>query len=116
MTNILLKHIPNALTLFRLVIIVPFLLFLFKHEYVYAFYTFFLAGISDCLDGWSARYFGWQSYFGSFLDPMADKLLVAASFISLAILGVLPWWLVILVFLRDFSIAVGVLAWYWFIN
>ncbi|MDI1352337.1 MAG: CDP-alcohol phosphatidyltransferase family protein [bacterium] len=112
----ILKHIPNALTLFRLGLIVPFLMYLFYHEYTNAFYTFFLAGFTDGLDGWLARYFHWQSFFGSFVDPLADKLLVASSFISLALIGSLPWWLVILVFLRDLTISLGVLIWYWFIQ
>lgn len=112
----ILKHIPNALTLFRLGLIVPFLMYLFHHEYVNAFYTFILAGFTDGLDGWLARYFHWQSFFGSFVDPLADKLLVASSFISLALIGSLPWWLVILVFVRDLSISLGVLAWYWLIQ
>lgn len=111
-----LKHLPNALTLFRLGLIVPFLMYLYHHEYVQAFYTFILAGITDGLDGWLARYFNWQSLFGSFVDPLADKLLVASSFISLAFIGLLPWWLVTLVFLRDFTISMGVLGWYWFIQ
>ncbi|HRD70741.1 MAG TPA: CDP-alcohol phosphatidyltransferase family protein [Legionella sp.] len=112
----ILKHIPNALTLFRLGLIVPFLMFLYHHQYVSAFYTFILAGFTDGLDGWLARHYHWQSFFGSFVDPLADKLLVASSFISLALIGSLPWWLVILVFLRDFTISLGVVAWYWFIQ
>ncbi len=112
----ILKHIPNALTLFRLGLIVPFLMYLFDHEYVNAFYTFILAGFTDGLDGWLARHFQWQSFFGSFVDPMADKLLVASSFISLALIGSLPWWLVILVFLRDLTISMGVLVWYWLVQ
>lgn len=112
----ILKHIPNALTLIRLGLIIPFVLYLFEAQYQAAFYIFILAGLSDGLDGWLARHFHWQSFFGSFVDPMADKLLVAASFISLALLGSLPWWLVVLVFLRDFTISMGVLAWYWFIR
>lgn len=112
----ILKHIPNALTLIRLGLIVPFLMYLYHHEYAYAFYTFIIAGFTDGLDGWLARHFHWQSTFGSFVDPMADKLLVASSFISLALIGSLPWWLVILVFLRDLSISIGVLVWYWCIQ
>lgn len=112
----ILKHIPNALTLFRLILIAPFLVFLYHQEYQYAFYTFILAGFTDGLDGWLARYFGWKSFFGSFVDPLADKLLVASSFISLALIGSLPWWLVIIVFLRDLSISFGIIAWYWFIK
>lgn len=109
----ILKHIPNALTLFRLVLIAPFLMLLYHQEYVNAFYLFALAGITDGLDGWLARYFYWQSPLGSFIDPLADKLLVASSFISLALIGELPWWLVILVFLRDLTISIGVMLWYW---
>lgn len=112
----ILKHIPNALTVLRLGLIAPFLIFLYQHEYVEAFYTFIIAGCTDGLDGFLARHFHWQSSFGSFVDPMADKLLVACSFISLALIGSLPWWLVILVFLRDFSISVGVLVWYFGIH
>lgn len=112
----ILKQLPNALTLFRLGLIVPFLIFLYSHEYVNSFYTFMLAGLTDGLDGFLARRFHWQSFFGSFVDPLADKLLIASSFISLALLGVLPWWLVALVFLRDFTISMGVLAWYHFIR
>jgi cardiolipin synthase len=92
------------------------LIYLYHHEYTAAFYTFFIAGFTDGLDGWLARFFNWQSPFGSFVDPMADKLLVASSFISLALIGSLPWWLVILVFLRDLCISIGVLVWYWFIQ
>lgn len=112
----ILKNIPNALTLLRLVLIIPFVLYLSDHQYTEAFYVFILAGLTDGLDGWLARYFHWQSFFGSFVDPIADKLLVASSFIALALLGSLPWWLVILVFLRDLTISMGVIAWYWFIR
>ncbi len=112
----ILKQIPNALTLFRLVLIVPFLGFLYQHQYFYAFYFFALAGFTDGLDGWIARIFDCQSLFGSFIDPLADKLLIASSFISLALLGELPWWLVVLVFLRDLTISLGVMAWYWFVQ
>lgn len=112
----MLRHIPNALTLSRLLLIGPFLVFLYQQAYVYAFYVFFIAGITDGLDGWLARQFHWQSTFGSFIDPLADKLLIASSFISLALIGQLPCWLVILVFLRDFTISFGIIAWFWFIQ
>lgn len=112
----ILRHIPNVLTLIRLALIAPFLVFLYQQDYVNAFYIFILAGFTDGLDGWLARHFHWQSLFGSFIDPLADKLLIASSFISLALIGILPWWLVLLVFLRDMTISFGVVAWYWFIQ
>lgn len=112
----ILRHIPNALTLIRLALIAPFLVSLYQQQYINAFYIFVFAGCTDGLDGLLARYFNWQSFFGSFTDPLADKLLIAASFISLALIGILPWWLVALVFLRDLTISFGVVAWYWFIQ
>ena len=112
----MMKYIPNTLTLIRLAMIAPFLVFLYHHEYVQAFYIFILAGCTDGLDGLLARHFHWQSLFGSFIDPLADKLLIASSFISLALIGMLPWWLVMLVFLRDLTISLGVLAWYWLVQ
>lgn len=110
------RQIPNALTLTRLLLIAPFLVFLYQQKYVTAFYVFLFAGFTDALDGWLARLCHWQSSFGTFVDPMADKLLIAASFISLAFIGKLPWWLVVLVFLRDLTISFGVIAWYRFIQ
>ncbi|RUQ89989.1 CDP-alcohol phosphatidyltransferase family protein [Legionella septentrionalis] len=112
----ILQYIPNALTIARLVLIAPFLVFLYQQEYDGAFYIFLSAGLTDGLDGWLARHFRWQSKFGSFIDPLADKLLIASSFISLALIGKLTWWLVALVFLRDLTISFGVLAWYWLIQ
>nr|WP_232048548.1 CDP-alcohol phosphatidyltransferase family protein [Legionella adelaidensis] len=97
-------------------LIAPFLYFLYQKEYIFSFYIFLSAGITDGLDGWLARHFHWQSWLGSFLDPLADKLLIASSFISLALIGKLPWWLVLLVFLRDLTISLGVLAWYWLVQ
>ena len=112
----LLTFIPNALTLFRLILIGPFLLFFYQQNYIDAFYLFLLAGFTDALDGWMARYFNWQSPLGSFIDPLADKLLVASSFISLALINQLPWWLVVLVFMRDLTISTGVVAWYYLVQ
>ncbi len=100
----------------RILLIVPFLIFLYQQQYVNSFYIFMLAGFTDGLDGWLARNFNCQSSFGTFLDPVADKLLIASSFISLALINCIPWWLVMLVFLRDITISIGVLAWYWLIK
>lgn len=112
----ILKYLPNILTLSRLILILPFLYALGQHYYLTAFYLFLIAGLTDGLDGWIARRYQWQTALGSYLDPLADKLLVAASFISLGFLKVLPWWLVILVFLRDLTIITGVICWYFFIQ
>lgn len=112
----MLKHLPNALTFFRLILIIPFLYLLHQANYSSAFYVYVAAGITDALDGWLARYYSWQSRLGSFIDPLADKLLIALSFIALALLGRLPWWLVGLVFMRDLTISIGIISWYLFIK
>ena len=116
MTRDWLKHIPNLLTFIRLISILPFVCFLFKNQYDIAFYIFFISGLTDGFDGWLARHFHWQSWLGSIIDPMADKLLVSASFFSLALLNQLPWFVVILVIFRDITISVGVAAWIWVVR
>jgi cardiolipin synthase len=110
------KQIPNILTISRLILIFPFLYLLYTQSFTFAFYMFLGAGVTDGLDGWLARSFRWQSWLGSFLDPIADKLLIATSFISLALLEKLPWWLVILVFLRDITISLGAIAWFFLLD
>lgn len=110
------RYIPNILTLLRFFLIIPFLIFLYQKQYEAAFYAFFLAGLTDGFDGLLARRFGWQSVFGSFIDPLADKFLVASSFVALALLSILPWWLVVLVLLRDMTLLFGALAWLRFIR
>lgn len=78
-----------------------------------AFILIFIAGISDAFDGFLARAFKWQSTLGSFLDPLADKLLLGVIFISLAYKGIIPNWLVILVITRDIIILLGAGFYQW---
>jgi cardiolipin synthase len=108
----ILKQLPNLLTLLRFFLIMPFLFYFYQENYANALYLFLVAGFTDALDGWLARQFRWQSTLGLFLDPIADKLLIAASFISLGLIHRLPWWLIELVFFRDVSILFGVYAWH----
>ena len=80
---------------------------LLNHQYFLALVLFFIAGVTDALDGWIAKRYSFQSRLGSILDPMADKLLLVSSFITLYIVGLLPLWLLVLVFLRDLMIVSG---------
>jgi cardiolipin synthase len=74
--------------------------------------AFAAAGLSDLLDGWIARRFGFTSRFGAWLDPIADKLLMLFCFIALLRVGAAPLWLVMLVLGRDLLVVAGVaLAW-----
>jgi cardiolipin synthase len=103
----LLKQIPNIISVFRILLVVPILLFLLENAYGYALILFAVAGISDGVDGFLAKRFNWQTWIGGLLDPLADKLLLVSSFVALGWLGLLPIWLVALVFLRDLVIVAG---------
>ena len=70
---------------------------------------FIIAGITDGLDGLIAKRFNCVSSLGTVLDPMADKLLIASTYIMLAILGDIPFWLLIVVMFRDLVIVAGYL-------
>ncbi len=104
------KFIPNLISFLRILLVIPTVYFLSGHQHSYALLIFFIAGISDGLDGFLARRFGWTSRLGSFLDPMADKLLMTASYFMLGWLGHLPVWLVAVVIGRDLVIVFGALA------
>ena len=87
----------------------PFIIIALIHgEYRQAFWFTMIAGASDAIDGLIARSFGHKSWLGAYLDPMADKLLITGLFVTLAIQGELPLWLVALAFARDAAIVVTV--------
>ena len=73
-----------------------------------------LAGVSDALDGYLARRFQWTTRSGLILDPVADKTLLAATYLALGAADALPWWLVILVLGRDLVLlaAAGVMLFF----
>jgi len=74
----------------------------------FALLVFTIAAISDGLDGLLARYFNQHSALGAYLDPIADKLLLASAFVSLAVLKIIPSWLTIIVLSRDILIVTGI--------
>lgn len=104
------KFIPNLISLLRILLVIPTVYLLLNHQYSYALLLFFVAGLSDGLDGFLARRFNWTSRLGSFLDPMGDKLLMTASYFMLGMLGHLPIWLVAIVIGRDLVIVLGASA------
>lgn len=101
------SSVPNALSILRIILTVPVVMTLLNHQYFLAMVLFFIAGVTDALDGWIAKRYSFESRLGSILDPVADKLLLVSSFITLYIIGLLPIWLLVLVFLRDFMIVSG---------
>jgi cardiolipin synthase len=107
MTATKLRHIPNAITVARVVLVAPTAYYLWHTQYQLALALMAIAGASDAIDGWLARKFGWMSKLGATLDPVADKLLVGVLFVVLTLQGHLPPWLVAIVVGRDAIILAG---------
>jgi len=101
------SDIPNILTVIRFLLVPPVVYYMLKHEFGPALVLFAAAGFSDALDGFLARRYHWSSRVGALMDPLADKLLMVSSFLTLGWLGLLPYWLVGLVILRDVVIVIG---------
>lgn len=107
--------IANALTLLRLCLIPLIVVMIHERRFDLAFYTFTIAGITDALDGYLARVMNQRTEIGAYLDALADKSLIAASFIALYGIQAVPYWLVVLVIFRDLMI-VGAVAIAWLLN
>lgn len=101
------RHLPNLISLMRILLVVPVVWLLMERQFGGALVLFFVAGVSDGLDGFLAKRYGWQSRVGGVLDALADKILLTSSLICLALLAVLPWWLVQVIVLRDVVIFGG---------
>jgi cardiolipin synthase (CMP-forming) len=104
--------LPNLITLLRIAIIPWILILILRGSFGTALWLFLAAGLSDALDGHIARHFNQMSRLGSFLDPLADKLLLVGTFSALATIGMLPVWLAALVIARDLVILAGAAYWY----
>lgn len=102
----------NALTALRIVLVPVFLVALFVgdgHETfwrVAAFVVFATAVITDRLDGEIARSYGLVTEFGKLADPIADKALIGAALIGLSVLEVLPWWVTVVILVREVGVTV----------
>jgi cardiolipin synthase len=103
----------NQLTLLRLLLVPVFVLCMLYGLPGWALATFAVAGLTDAFDGLLARRLGQPTTLGAWLDPMADKLLLAAMFVMLTLPGFghanrLPLWLTVLVLSRDIAIVLTV--------
>ncbi len=101
------RYLPNVLSILRMLLVVPTSLFLWHGEIALALGLMAVAGISDGVDGALARHYNWQTHLGSILDPLADKILVAATFIVFTFQGYIPLWLAVLTIGRDLIILFG---------
>jgi cardiolipin synthase len=104
------RHIPNIISAIRILLVVPIALALAQQRLALSILLFALAGASDAADGFLARRFGWQSELGAVLDPIADKLLMAAAFVTLSLLKLVPLWLMAAAVARDVIIVSGAAA------
>ena len=100
-------NIPNSLTILRILLVPVYIGFMTYGAYGFALLTLLIAGLTDAIDGHLARKLNQRTRLGTLLDPLADKLLLTSSFISLAMLHLVPSWLVILVVSRDIILLLG---------
>jgi cardiolipin synthase len=104
------RHIPNILTFFRILLVPVFLYFILSDEYKTAAAVFITAGVTDAVDGFIARRFNVRTELGTALDPFADKFLLISAYIALAAKGFIPVWLMVPVLIKDSILLSGVAA------
>lgn len=107
-----LRDIPNLLSLVRMASAIPIALLLLREWFGAALLIFVAAGISDGLDGYLAKHYGWRSRLGSILDPLADKVLLVTVYLVLGSMDLLPLWLVATVITRDVMVVSGALGYH----
>jgi len=101
------RHIPNIICLIRILLIWPTVVELQAGEYWTALVLVAVCAVSDGLDGWLAKRFNWTSHLGKMLDPLADKMLLVALFLTATWNNLIPWWLTAVVVARDVMIGSG---------
>ena len=100
-------NLPNGLTFLRLILTPVIIMLLLDGAFFWALVVFLLAGVTDGLDGFVARSLREPTEFGRILDPLADKIFLGSSFITLAFLGRLPIWLAGVAVGRDLVLMIG---------
>ncbi|KAF8427383.1 CDP-alcohol phosphatidyltransferase-domain-containing protein [Tirmania nivea] len=108
-------NLPNFLTFTRILATPALGYFILHDQTLPALALLVTAGITDVLDGWIARKWNLQTVVGSVVDPMADKLLVTVLTVSLAMKGLLPVWLAMIILGRDVGLAISAI-WYRYIS
>lgn len=103
----MIKHVPNILTIIRF-LLVPFILYLIITEkYVAAFVMLTVSGLTDVLDGIIARKFNCITNFGKLIDPLADKTTQISILAALTFKGIIPLWMLLVVFAKEFVMIAG---------
>lgn len=110
------NDLPNLISSLRILLILPIIVLLARQQFVLALVLFVIAGVSDVVDGFLARRYGWSSWLGSWLDPVADKSMQVSVYIALTWLQLIPAWLLIAVITRDLIIVSGGLVYYFWVE
>lgn len=103
----MLKHIPNLLTIIRFLLIPIIVLAILQQNYVLAFIILTLSGITDILDGMIARKFNLITNLGKLLDPLADKATQITVLATLSFNGIIPFWIIAIVFVKEAIMIAG---------
>lgn len=101
--------IPNIISMVRIALIVVFTWLLITEQDGWAIAALAAAGVSDFLDGFLARRWGQVTKLGRVLDPAADRMLTIAVVLGLGVRGIVPWWLVGVLFARDIVVGIALL-------
>ena len=105
-------HIPNLLCFLRIALTPLCVSLISAQTWSPALWWTLFTGSTDYFDGYLARRMNWNSRLGAYIDPLADKILLAGCYIALGLAQAVPWWLVAIVFSRDVLILTGVAVLY----
>ena len=99
--------IPNLLSIIRIGLVYPILINIYLSNFELSIIFFIIAAITDALDGFLARKMNWQTYLGTLLDPIADKLLLSGTIFILWLNQLIPFYIFVIFISRDVAILLG---------
>lgn len=103
-------NVPNVLTMLRMLLIPVFVTLYVAGHTKLALITFIVASLTDLLDGYIARKYHLITNFGKLMDPLADKLMVCTALICQGVQGIIPWWAIVIVMVKELLMVFG--AWF----
>ena len=103
----MLKNIPNTLTIIRFILIPFIVYYILTGQYIAGFIVLTISGLTDILDGCIARKFNFITNFGKLIDPLADKATQIAVLASLTFKGIIPLWILLIVFIKEIVMVSG---------
>ena len=101
------KYIPNYLTVIRFILVPIIFSLIISEKYIWAALFFFIANLTDFLDGYIARKYNLISDFGKLMDPLADKITQISTILALIIKGIIPYWILVIISIKELSMIIG---------